>query len=79
VATRILTHTQVLHDDVAVLTDNNAEALAEGTVKLIHDTALRKRLAENARRLSEEKYSYEVYLEKTAQVYEYVEKALNKG
>ncbi len=78
VATRILTHTQVLHDEVAVLTDNNAEALAEGTIKLFCDPSLRKQLADNAQRVSEEKYSYKVYLEKTAQVYKYVEKALQK-
>ena len=76
VATNILTHTQVLNEDVAVLTENNAEAFAEGTLKLIKDKALRTTLAANARRLSEEKYSYEVYLKKTAKVYQFVENAL---
>ncbi|GAK61709.1 glycosyl transferase, group 1 family protein [Candidatus Vecturithrix granuli] len=79
VATNILTHTQVLHDEVAVLTENNAEAFAEGTLKLINDREFGKRLAENALRLSEEKYSYEAYLEKTAQVYHYVENSLSQG
>jgi glycosyltransferase involved in cell wall biosynthesis len=76
VATRILTHTQVLNDEVAVLTENNAEAFAEGTVKLIKDTALRDHLATNALQLSKEKYSYDIYLEKTQQVYHYVEDSL---
>ena len=76
VATNILTHTQVLTDDVAVLTENNAEAFAEGTLKLIQDKTLRERLATNALRLSEEKYSYRVYLEKIAQVFQYVENSL---
>jgi glycosyltransferase involved in cell wall biosynthesis len=76
VATNILTHTQVLNDEVAMLTDNNPEAFADGTLKLIKDTQLRQRLAANALRLSEEKYSYDTYLEKTAQVYHYVQNSL---
>ena len=79
VATNILTHTQVLYDEVAVLTDNNAEAFAQGTLKLINDREFGKRLAENALRLSEDKYSYAAYLEKTAQVYRYVENSLSQG
>lgn len=79
VATRILTHTQVLNDDVAMLTENNSEAFAEGTLKLIKDRGLRQRLAANALRLSEEKYSYDAYLKKTAQVYQYVEKTLSSS
>lgn len=76
VATNILTHTQVLYDEVAVLTDNNAQAFAEGTLALLKDRALQQRLAANALQLSEEKYSYEAYLEKTAQVYKYVQNSL---
>jgi len=79
IATRILTHTQVLNDDVAMLTENNSEAFAEGTLKLIKNNKLREQLAANALRLSEGKYSYEAYLEKTAQVYQYVKNALSKN
>ncbi|MBD3305098.1 glycosyltransferase [candidate division KSB3 bacterium] len=78
VATNLLTHTQVLHDDVAVLAENTAEAFAEGTLKLLHNPLLRTQLAANALRLSQEKYSYEAYLEKTAQVYRYVEESLKR-
>ncbi len=76
VATNILTHTQALNDDVAVLTENNAEAFAEGTLTLIHDKELQAQLAANALRLSEEKYSYKTYLQKTEQVCRYVENSL---
>jgi len=79
IATRILTHTQVLNDDVAMLTENNSEAFAEGTLKLIKNNRLREQLAANALRLSEGKYSYEAYLEKTAQVYQYVKNVLSKN
>jgi glycosyltransferase involved in cell wall biosynthesis len=78
VATNILTHTQVLNPDVAMLTDNTAEAFAEGTLTLINEAHLRQQLAENALKLSEEKYSYEAYLEKTATVYRYVQESLPK-
>ncbi len=77
VATNILTHTQVLNDEVAMLTENTPQAFAEGTLKLIKDGKLRQRLATNALRLSEEKYSYKAYLEKTAQVYQVVKNALS--
>ena len=76
VATNILTHTQVLNDEVAMLTENNAEAFGAGTLELINDPARQQQLAANAMRLSHEKYSYEAYLSKTAKVYEYVAQAL---
>lgn len=79
VATNILTHTQVLTPDVAMLTENTAEALAEGTLALIRDPARGQQLATRAQRLSAEKYSYEAYLEKTARVYEYVQTFLEKN
>ena len=76
VATNILTHTQVLNHDVAILTDNNAEAFAAGTLKLIEQPELGEQLVKNALQLSEEKYSYEIYLEKTDQVYKFIAKNL---
>ena len=76
VATEILTHTQVLNADVAVLTANNPAAFAEGTLKLMQAPQLRQQLAANALRLSAEKYSYDAYLEKTAQVYQFVADSL---
>ncbi|MCP4396366.1 MAG: glycosyltransferase family 4 protein [bacterium] len=77
VATNILTHTQVLNHDVAMLTDNNAEAFAAGILKLMEEPELGKQLAKSALRLSEEKYSYELYLEKTDQVYQHIANSLN--
>lgn len=79
VATRHTTHTQVLNPEVAVLTEPNPEAFAEGILTVLEDEALAKKLTERARRLAEEKYSYEVYLEKTKQVYSYLESLLTKG
>jgi glycosyltransferase involved in cell wall biosynthesis len=73
VATNHITHTQVLNDEVAVLTDCNAEAFASGLTKVIEDKQLRQSLSEKARALAEEKYSYEVYVQKTYSVYNYLE------
>ncbi len=73
VATNHITHTQVLNDEVAVLTECNAEAFADGLMKIIEDDQLRLSLSEKARALADEKYSYEVYLQKTQSVYNYLE------
>jgi len=64
VATRILTHTQVLDDSVAELTDPTPSAFAAGMLRVLEDPAHAKRLTRNAAALSERKYSTAVYLEK---------------
>ena len=69
VATRLLTHTQVLTDDVAVLTEATPAGLAAGIVGLLTHRERAHRLGEAARRLADTKYSYEAYLERTRQSY----------
>ena len=64
VATRLLTHTQVLDDELAVLTEPSFEGFAEGIFSAITDHELRKRLRKKAMKRAEEKYSYPVYLRK---------------
>jgi glycosyltransferase involved in cell wall biosynthesis len=73
VATRLLTHTQVLDDDIAMLTETEPEAFAEGIVALLRDPELAARLGDNARRRADEKYSYEKYLEKTRRLFDFLE------
>jgi len=73
VATNHITHTQVLNDEVAVLTECNAEAFADGLMKVIEDDQLCLSLSEKAKALADEKYSYEVYVQKTRSVYNYLE------
>jgi len=65
VATRLLTHTQVLSDETAILTEPTAEPFARGILCAIEDPAHAERLGQRARALAETKYSYEAYLEKT--------------
>ncbi len=73
VATNHVTHTQVLNNEVAILTDCNADAFAEGLIKIIEDEKLRQEISENAKVLAEEKYSYEIYLQKTQNIYNFLE------
>jgi glycosyltransferase involved in cell wall biosynthesis len=65
VATRLLTHTQVLSDQTAILTPATAVDFAAGISAALGDHARAKAIGECARRLAETKYSYEAYLEKT--------------
>ncbi|MEZ5905598.1 MAG: glycosyltransferase [Geminicoccaceae bacterium] len=61
VATNILSHTQVLDDDVAILVDTEARSMAAGLVKALTDDATRARLSENAQALYRNAYSRPVY------------------
>ena len=69
VATRLRTHTQVLNDDVAILTPATPEGLAEGLLRGIGD-ADAAAIGERARALAETKYSDEAFVEKTRRAYE---------
>jgi glycosyltransferase involved in cell wall biosynthesis len=72
VATRLLTHTQVLDDDVAILTPATAEGLAGGILQALHDPARARAVGERARHLAETKYSYDAYLNRTRQACAYL-------
>lgn len=61
VATNIYSHTQVLTDDVAFLVDPVPEDMARGILEALDANGERHRIAANARRLYEQKYSRPVY------------------
>ena len=65
VATRLLTHTQVLSDDTAILTGATPREFAEGILAAFDDPTRSAAVGRRARELAETKYSYEAYLEKT--------------
>ncbi len=69
VATRLLTHTQVLDDHVAMLTEPTPEAFAEGIVRILGDAALAQRIGDRAFALAESRYSYDAYLDRTRAAY----------
>jgi glycosyltransferase involved in cell wall biosynthesis len=72
VATRLLTHTQVLDDDVAVLTSATAEAFGAGILTVLADPVRARSIAGQARELATTKYSYEAYLARTRQACAYL-------
>jgi glycosyltransferase involved in cell wall biosynthesis len=72
-ATRILSHTQVLDDSCALLVESNPQALAKGLVTLAADESLRGRLGAAARRRAVERYSVEAFREKVRVAYRTLE------
>ncbi|MDP7238689.1 MAG: glycosyltransferase [Candidatus Latescibacteria bacterium] len=73
VATDHLTHTQVLNARVAMLTKCNPESLADGINMLIGDAKLREEISGNALKISDEKYSLEIYMAKMRKLYQDIE------
>lgn len=72
-ATRILSHTQVLDDSCALLVEPNPQELARGLVTLASDDKLRARLGAAARRRAVERYSVEAFREKVRVAYRTLE------
>ena len=70
VATRLLTHTQVLSDEVAILTEPAPEDFARGILEAIVDPAYGRRIGAAAKRLAETRYTYEAYLQRTREACE---------
>src|SRR4029450_191850 len=67
VATRLLTHTQVLNDETAILTGASAAEFGEGIREALGNKERAAAVGQRAGRLAETKYSYEAYLERTRQ------------
>jgi glycosyltransferase involved in cell wall biosynthesis len=65
VATRLLTHTQVLDDDTAILTAPEPAAYAEGILAAIGDGARARDIGARAKAMADVKYSEAAYLAKT--------------
>lgn len=69
VATDMLTHTQVLNNEVAMLVPPNELGLSEGMGKLIENPALGEALVSAAKKLAEEQYSDAIYMKKVKRLY----------
>ncbi|MBS1817802.1 MAG: glycosyltransferase [Acidobacteria bacterium] len=65
VATRLMTHTQVLDDETAILTGVTPAEFGDGILLALREPGRAATIGANAQRLAETKYSYEAYLEKT--------------
>jgi glycosyltransferase involved in cell wall biosynthesis len=67
VATNLPTHTQILNDDVAVLVEPNPDAVARGILSVLEDSSSAGRVATQARKLYESRYSFQAFVKKTEQ------------
>jgi glycosyltransferase involved in cell wall biosynthesis len=67
VATRLLTHTQVLDDETSILTGASPAEFAQGILTALGDPERAGGIGRRARQLAETKYSYAAYLERTRQ------------
>ena len=65
VATRLLTHTQVLSDDTAILTGASPDEFAAGILLALNDPGNAAAIGRRARDLAETKSSYPAYLDRT--------------
>lgn len=71
VATNLVTHTQVLNSEIAILTEPTPEAFADGIISALQNPDIRS-MAERARHVAEQKYSYHEYVAKTSRLYKYI-------
>lgn len=78
VATRLITHTQVLNDDVAILTQPDPESFADGVVKVLKDNSLKKNIVKNAMGLAESEYSHEIYVKKIRKLLDNINVPVNR-
>jgi glycosyltransferase involved in cell wall biosynthesis len=78
VATNHLTHTQVLHPEVAALTECTSASFAQGLIRVLENESYRQKIAHNARVLAEREYSYDAYLRKTHEVYGHLESLVKR-
>ena len=69
-ATDIASHTQVLDAEIAVLSACRAADMADGMRRLAEDTALRARLAQNAAKRVQEKYSLSSFKARVRELYD---------
>jgi len=68
VATNLLTHTQVLDDTIACLTDATPDAYGGGLLRVVTDRPYGEALATAAARVARDRYTYDAYLERTKTV-----------
>jgi glycosyltransferase involved in cell wall biosynthesis len=69
VATRLLTHTQVLSDETSILTTATAGDFASGILAALDDPGRAALVGRMAQELADTKYTYDAYLAKTRRAY----------
>ncbi len=74
VATKHVTHTQVLNEKVALLTDITPRSFAQGIVRALENEKLGRRLPQEAVKLANERYSYTYYIKQIKRLFYSLEK-----
>ena len=75
-ATDLPTHRQVMSNDIAMLAQPDRESFAMGMLKLLEDTRLRTRLAQNAKAYIQREHSYPAFKEKLYDLYARLDRQL---
>lgn len=79
VATNLLTHTQLLDHQLAVLTEPIPEEFSQGLLQLIQDENLRLRLGAAGKQFIEQKHTYAAFREKLTELYDWLQGELVQG
>ena len=69
-ATNILSHTQILTSELALLVPPTAEGLAQGALMLLRNPAQARALGKHSQDFAREYYSWPAFLEKSRQIHE---------
>ena len=69
-ATNILSHSQILNDDLAHLVEPTADGLAQGIIELLHNPARAQALGTQGKRYAGHYHSWPAFLEKNRRVYQ---------
>jgi glycosyltransferase involved in cell wall biosynthesis len=75
VATRRLTHLQVLNDSVVFLAEPDPESFSAAIYAALHDKESSLQKAKNAKKLVEDHYSFRVFRKKLLEAYSFVERS----
>ena len=70
IATRLMTHTQILDDSTAVLVESEPKSFAEGMILLTENEDLRQKLGERGKNLAEEKFNFLNFQTKVYKIYD---------
>ena len=77
VATRTAAHVQVLNDDIAILVEPNAEALAQALIQLLQNPQQRQQIGNRAQLLANDRYSFDEYMTRLESIYHSVLREAN--
>ena len=77
VATNLMTHTQVLTEQISVLAEPTVESFAQGILKLVSNPDLRERLGQAARAYIAKEHTYEVFSNKLSSLYDWLQSELS--